>query len=131
VARLGRPPIPAELHALIRRITNENPSWGEERIANGLLLKIGVRVSPRTVNKARCHWSGRTPTSWQRGDIGYAHDQNFEGSILLLAAPSQVRSIGEAILHQIQEFSATLGDLIRIGCHQNLHRNPTSTACTA
>jgi hypothetical protein len=25
--------------------------WGEERIANELLLKIGIRVSPRTVNK--------------------------------------------------------------------------------
>jgi hypothetical protein len=42
----GRPPIPAELRALIRRIANENPSWGEERIANELLLKLGIRVSP-------------------------------------------------------------------------------------
>src|SRR5215471_13591116 len=50
-SRPGRPPIPAELRALIRRIANENPSWGEERIANELLLKIGIRVSPRTVNK--------------------------------------------------------------------------------
>jgi hypothetical protein len=24
---------------------------------------------------ARCRWAGRTPTSWQRCDIGYAHDQ--------------------------------------------------------
>ena len=37
-SRPGRPPIPAELQALIRRIANENPSWGEERIANELLL---------------------------------------------------------------------------------------------
>jgi DNA-directed RNA polymerase specialized sigma54-like protein len=50
-SRPARPPIPAELRALIRRIANENPSWGEERIANELLLKIGIRVSPRTVNK--------------------------------------------------------------------------------
>lgn len=28
-----------------------NPSWGEERIANELLLKLGIRVSPRTVKK--------------------------------------------------------------------------------
>ena len=33
-SRPGRPPIPCELQALIRRIANENPSWGEERIAN-------------------------------------------------------------------------------------------------
>ena len=32
-------------------MARENPSWGEERIANELLLKIGIRVSPRTVNK--------------------------------------------------------------------------------
>jgi transposase InsO family protein len=47
----GRPPIPAELQALIRRLACDNPSWGEERIANELLLKLGLRVSPRTVRK--------------------------------------------------------------------------------
>src|SRR5215467_10156430 len=45
----GRPPIPADLQALIRRIARENPSWGEERLANELLLKLGLRVSPRTI----------------------------------------------------------------------------------
>jgi transposase InsO family protein len=29
----------------------ENPTWGEERIANELKLKLGIRVSPRTVAK--------------------------------------------------------------------------------
>jgi len=29
----------------------ENPSWGEERVANELLLKFGMRVSPRTIRK--------------------------------------------------------------------------------
>ena len=47
----GRPPIPEELRALIRRMADENPLWGEERIANELLLKLGVRISPRTVRK--------------------------------------------------------------------------------
>ena len=28
-----------------------NPSWGDERIANELLLKPGLRVSPRTIRK--------------------------------------------------------------------------------
>ena len=45
--RLGRPTIPAELRALIRRIASENPRWGEERIANELLRKLGIRISPR------------------------------------------------------------------------------------
>jgi putative transposase len=47
----GRPPIPADLQALICRIARENSSWGEERIANELSLKLGLRVSPRTVRK--------------------------------------------------------------------------------
>src|SRR5437870_5022307 len=50
-SRPGRPPIPADLQALIRRMARENPSWGEERIANELLLKLGLRVSPRTIRK--------------------------------------------------------------------------------
>jgi len=37
-SRRGRPPIPEELRALIRRMANENRLWGEERIANELLL---------------------------------------------------------------------------------------------
>jgi len=50
-SRRGRPPIPEELRALIRRMANENHLWGEERVANDLLLKLGIRVSPRTVRK--------------------------------------------------------------------------------
>jgi putative transposase len=50
-SRVRCPPIPAGLQALIRRMARENSSWGQERIANELLLKLGVRVSPRTVRK--------------------------------------------------------------------------------
>jgi hypothetical protein len=32
-------------------MANENPLWGQERIADELLLKLGIRVSPRTVGK--------------------------------------------------------------------------------
>jgi putative transposase len=47
----GRPPLPKDLQALIRRMALENPTWGQERMANELLLKLGLRVSPRTVRK--------------------------------------------------------------------------------
>src|SRR3989441_5560053 len=50
-SRPGRPSIPAELPALIRQMAHDNPTWGQERIANELLLKLGLRVSPRTVRK--------------------------------------------------------------------------------
>jgi transposase InsO family protein len=59
----GRPPLPAELQALIRQMARENPTWGQERIANELLLKLGLRVSPRTVRKymPQCLDHGRGP----------------------------------------------------------------------
>jgi putative transposase len=50
-SRPGRPPLPLELRRLIRRMATENPLWSEERIANELLVKLGIRVSPKTVRK--------------------------------------------------------------------------------
>ena len=47
----GRPRIPAELRKLIVEMATSNPTWGEERIADELLLKIGMQVSPRTVRR--------------------------------------------------------------------------------
>ena len=32
-------------------MARENPPWGEERLANALLRKLGLRVSPRTIRK--------------------------------------------------------------------------------
>jgi putative transposase len=47
----GRPRVPIELRKLIAEMANENPTWGEERIAAELLLKLGIRISPRTVRR--------------------------------------------------------------------------------
>jgi hypothetical protein len=63
-SRAGRPPIPRELRELIRRMAEENPVWGQERIANELLLKLGLRVSPRTVAK---YMPRRTPGRPRKG----------------------------------------------------------------
>ena len=32
-------------------MAQENPTWGPERIANELLLKLGIQLSPRIVRK--------------------------------------------------------------------------------
>ncbi len=63
-SRPGRPPIAAELRQLIRQLALDNPLWGEERIANELLLKLGTRVSPRTVGKCM----PKQPEGVPRGD---------------------------------------------------------------
>jgi putative transposase len=60
----GHPAIPAELRIRIRRMARENPIWGQERIAYELLLKLGIRASPRTVAKYR----PKRPPCQPRGD---------------------------------------------------------------
>jgi putative transposase len=47
----GRPRVPADVRKLIVGMASNNPTWGEERIANELLLKIGIQISPRTVRR--------------------------------------------------------------------------------
>src|SRR5438132_951156 len=47
----GRPRIPHDLRTLIAEMAVNNPTWGEERIADELLLKIGIRISPRTIRR--------------------------------------------------------------------------------
>ena len=49
--RPGRPSIPIELQALIRQMARDNCTWGQRRIANELLLKLGLQVAPRTIRK--------------------------------------------------------------------------------
>jgi putative transposase len=48
---IGRPLISVEVRRLIRRMAAENLTWGEERIADELWLKLQIRLSPRTVRK--------------------------------------------------------------------------------
>ena len=48
--RGGRPQIEAELHALIRRMSIDNPLWGAPRI-HGELLKLGFEVAQSSVAK--------------------------------------------------------------------------------
>jgi putative transposase len=47
----GRPRLPADLRQLIADMAAANRTWGEERIASELLVKLGIRVSPRTVRR--------------------------------------------------------------------------------
>jgi putative transposase len=47
----GRPRVPTDVRRLIVEMASSNPTWGEERIANELLLKIGVQISPRTIRR--------------------------------------------------------------------------------
>jgi len=47
-------------------MASNNPTWGEERIANELLLKIGIQISPRTVRRYMPHGPARPKVPSQR-----------------------------------------------------------------
>jgi transposase InsO family protein len=48
---LGRPRIPKDLRDLILTMSRDNPTWGQARIAAELCLKLGIQVSPRTIQE--------------------------------------------------------------------------------
>lgn len=65
--RRGRPRLPKKLQNLICEMARNNPTWGEERIADELMLKLSIRVSPRTVRKyleANHPGGGRQDQRW-------------------------------------------------------------------
>lgn len=67
-SRPGQSPIPKQVQALIRRMRSENPTWSEVRIANELLLKLALHLSPRPVRK---YLSRRSPGR-PRGDLRWS-----------------------------------------------------------
>jgi putative transposase len=71
-SRPGRPPIPPRIQALIRRIANENPSWGQERIADFLvavtatfrLLYAFVVIEHRSRRLIHCNITAHPSATW-------------------------------------------------------------------
>src|SRR5262249_23347702 len=63
--RIGRPPVPADVRALIRTMSEANPLWGAPRV-HGELLKLGIDVSQATVAKYIAHPRHRPPSQTWR-----------------------------------------------------------------
>jgi putative transposase len=47
---VGRPPVNADIMALVRKMAAANPLWGAPRI-HGELLKLGIEIAERTVSR--------------------------------------------------------------------------------
>ena len=60
----GRPRVDAELRALIRRMSVENPLWGAPRI-HGELLKLGFEVAQSSVAKYMVERHGPPSQGWR------------------------------------------------------------------
>jgi putative transposase len=75
----GRPRLPADLRRLIAEMA-ANRTWGEERIASELLLKLGIRVSPRTVRSYMP--AGATPRGGARSQMWSTFVRNHASAVL-------------------------------------------------
>src|SRR5262245_44312070 len=62
-AQAGRPQLEADLRALIRRMSVENPLWGAPRI-HGELLKLGFAVAQSSVAKYMVKRQGPPSQRW-------------------------------------------------------------------
>jgi len=101
-----QPRVAPETIALIRRMAKENRLWGAERI-RGELLKLGVRVSKRTIQKYMPKVRRSSSQTWatflknHAGDIwacdfAVAHDLLFRPLYIFVAMELQSRRIVHA-----------------------------------
>ena len=69
----GRPQVDAELRALIRRISLDNPLWGAPRV-HGELLKLGLEVAQSSVAKYMVKRCGPPSQRWRTFLSNHAAD---------------------------------------------------------
>jgi putative transposase len=60
----GRPTVPREVRALIRRMCRENPGWGAPRI-HGELLKLGIDIGESSVSKYMVRFRKPPSQTWR------------------------------------------------------------------
>ncbi|HEV8416868.1 MAG TPA: hypothetical protein VGQ49_24950 [Bryobacteraceae bacterium] len=92
----------------------ENHTWGEELIANELKLKLGIRVSPRTVRKYLASYRDRTPDPSQRWlTFVHNHAQAIVACDFFVVFTARFRILYVFVI-------------MELGRRQSLHHNVTS-----
>ncbi|SHL68464.1 Integrase core domain-containing protein [Bradyrhizobium lablabi] len=110
----GRPQIEADLRALIRRMSIENPLWGAPRI-HGELLKLGFEVAQSSVAKYMVKRRGSPSQEWRTFLCNHAPDI---AAMDLFVVPT----IGFSLLYAFVIVRLDRRDLAWI----NVTTNPTS-----
>ena len=113
-SRGGRPQIEADLRALIRRMSIENPLWGAPRI-HGELLKLGFAIAQSTVAKYMVKRQGPPSQGWRTFLRNHAPDI---AAMDLFVVPT----IGFDLLYAFVIVRLDRRDLVWI----NVTQNPTA-----
>jgi transposase InsO family protein len=72
-SRGGRPPVSAEVAALVRRMAAANPLWGAPRI-HGELLQLGIDIAERTVSRLMPRRRPEPSQTWRTFLANHARD---------------------------------------------------------
>src|SRR3981081_1215373 len=112
--RGGRPPIEAELRALIRQMSTENLLWGAPRI-HGELLKLGFELAQSSVARYMVKHRGPPSQEWRTFLRNHAPDI---AAMDLFVVPT----IGFRMLYGFVIVRLDRRDLVRI----NVTTNPTA-----
>jgi hypothetical protein len=91
----GRPPLAAELQALIVRLARENPRWGYVRI-KGELLKLGHGVSATAIRMTLRRRG--IPPAPQRAGLTWPVFLRAQAAGILASAPAPGRALGTCLL---------------------------------
>jgi putative transposase len=101
-SRAGRPRLPKNIRRLIARMVEENPTWGQGRIADELALKLGIRVSPRTIG---AYWpnlpDSRGPSSQRWNSFVRNHTRSLLACDFLVVVTAGFRQLYVFVLMEI------------------------------
>ena len=101
-SRPGRPKLPRNIRQLIARMVEENPTWGQGRIADELALKLGIRVSPRTIG---AYWPNlphsRGPSSQRWRSFIRNHTHSILACDFLVVVTARFRTLYVFVLMEI------------------------------
>lgn len=121
-SQAGRPRLPESIRKLIVQMAQENPTWGQARVAAELSVKLGIYVSPRTVRAYGPPEPGRRGhrrTSSQNGRTFVRnHAQSIVACDFLVVVTARFRTLYVFLLMEVGT---------RRIVHCNVTAHPTAT----
>lgn len=108
--RPGRPPLDAEVVALVLRMARENPRWGCVRIC-GELRKLGIRVGATTIRMLlrRRGWARRRGAAGRAGRSSSGSGRGDRGVRLLHGGDDPAQDAVRVVLHPAQHQAGRRG----------------------